>query len=204
MNLGTKLNIIRRHKGLSMDSLSKISKVSKTTISEIENNKVNPTLKTLKKLSDAMEEDISLFTDDSSFIEWLDYTSTNILENGDFANKIKEAYEFIENKRKRRSTNIPSAKIFLNTDKVTYDYSALTIKKVSEFEAIKAFQSLLDYIKFNSNNKNLLNIGHDLDEEKPLFNKTIASLELDLLGILYNRGELINKNDILKGDNNGK
>ena len=124
----------------------------------------------------------------------------------DVLNKIATALNvsinsFFEEEIKDHHINL-QPKIFNNTNKTTIDYSALTIEEVSELEAIRAFQSLLDYIKFNSNNKNLLNIGHDLDEEKPLFNKTIKNLELDLLGILYNRGELINKNDILKGDDN--
>lgn len=96
---------------------------------------------------------------------------------------------------------IEMPKIFKSENKNKYiDYSATDLREISYAEALSSFQKILDYIKFNSNNSDLKTIGHDLDEEKPLFEKTIKDLELGLIGILFNRGELISKSELIKGD----
>lgn len=184
MTLGEKISYLRQIKGLTQEELAIKSNISKNSIWNYENDKRIPTFKILCQIASGLGESVKVLTDDDELLKFSD----NIINKID-----KEMTEKYEQYKKNHN-------IFKKEISLFHDYSSNDLREISYKEALQSFQKILDYIKFNSNNSSLKTIGHDLEEEKPLFIKTIKDLELELIGILFNRGELISKNELIKGD----
>ena len=80
--------------------------------------------------------------------------------------------------------------IFNNSNKVTHDYGNNKLNEINHVEAFLSFQKILNYIKYNSNHRSLKDIDYNLDEEKQLFDKAIKDVELEMIGILFNKYEI--------------
>lgn len=94
--------------------------------------------------------------------------------------------------------------IFKNSIGSKYiDYSSNEIKDITKGEAWICLFNLIDYVRKTSSNKDLIYVGKDIDELEPLFNKIYELIDLELLKILYNRGQLINPKNLKGDDNNG-
>ena len=58
MDIGARLQLVRKSKGLSQRELAKRVGVTNSTISLIEQNKVSPSVSSLKKVLDGIEQGI--------------------------------------------------------------------------------------------------------------------------------------------------
>jgi transcriptional regulator with XRE-family HTH domain len=79
MNVGERIRIIRKEKGLSIMQIREKTGLSKSTISEIENDKSSPSLDTLSKIAQALDKQIyDLISDEEINIE--EITSKDALD----------------------------------------------------------------------------------------------------------------------------
>lgn len=76
MNLGNKLKLLRKNKGLSQRELSEISSVPIASLQRYELNKTHPNIATLNKLASALDASVDFLTSDTSFA-----LSSNIGDN---------------------------------------------------------------------------------------------------------------------------